>query len=91
MQLPLNSVADNGVAGVVAALKTDDGIGLLSEKVGDLSFSFVAPLGADYDYSWHLSDGVYAPRREYLVSAVVFSLQRKKTGVNVLESEPHSV
>ncbi len=37
------------VAGVVAALETDDDVGLLGEHVDDLAFSFVAPLGADYN------------------------------------------
>ncbi len=37
----------DGVAGVVAALRADDDVGLLGEDVDDLSFSFIAPLGAD--------------------------------------------
>ena len=35
------------VTGVVAALRADDDVGLLGEDVDDLSFSFIAPLGAD--------------------------------------------
>ena len=37
----------DGVAGVAAALKTDDDIGVLRQHIGDLAFAFVAPVGAD--------------------------------------------
>ena len=47
------AVADDRVAGVVAALKADHDVGLLGEQVGDLPLSFIAPLGADYDDSRH--------------------------------------
>ena len=56
VELPRLAVADDRVAGVVAALKAHDGIGPLGEQVGDLSFSLVAPLGADDHDSRH--DGV---------------------------------
>ena len=39
-------VVDDGVAGVVAALKADDHFGVLSEAVDNLALTFVAPLGA---------------------------------------------
>ena len=42
-------VADDRVAGVVAALVADDDVGPLGEQVGDLSLALVAPLGADDD------------------------------------------
>jgi hypothetical protein len=44
------------VAGVVAALGTDDDIGFLGEDVDDFSFSFIAPLGAD-------KDGIHGKKR----------------------------
>jgi hypothetical protein len=47
------TVADDRVAGVVAALKADHDVGLLREQVGDLALALVAPLGADYDDSRH--------------------------------------
>ena len=53
MELELLAVADDRVAGVVAALEADHEVGLLGEQVGDLPLSFVAPLGAHYDYSRH--------------------------------------
>ena len=40
-------VADDRVAGVVAALEADHEVGLLGEQVGDLPLALVAPLGAD--------------------------------------------
>src|SRR4051794_2608048 len=47
------TVADDRVAGVVAALKADHDVRLLGEQVGDLPLPLVAPLGADYDQSGH--------------------------------------
>ena len=47
------SVHDDRMACVVAALETDDRIGVLAEDVDDLSFSLVTPLGADYYSTWH--------------------------------------
>ena len=47
------AVADDRVAGVVAALEADDHVRPLREQVGDLSLPFIAPLGADYDQSGH--------------------------------------
>ena len=44
---------DEGVAGVMTALKTRDDIGLLGEPVDDLAFSLVAPLSADDDNITH--------------------------------------
>ena len=53
MQLPCLAVAHDRVAGVVAALEADDDVRPLGEQVGDLALAFVAPLGADENYSWH--------------------------------------
>jgi hypothetical protein len=41
------------VAGVMAALETDDDVRLLRQPVDDLALSFVAPLGADDDNIGH--------------------------------------
>ena len=47
-------VAENdGVAGVVTALRTHDDIGMLSQEVDDLAFAFVAPLSPDQDGICH--------------------------------------
>ncbi len=46
VQLELLGAANDRVAGVVAALEAHDEVGLLGEQVGDLSLSFIAPLGA---------------------------------------------
>ena len=53
MELELLAVADDRVAGVVAALEAHDRVGALGEQVGDLALALVAPLGADYDESRH--------------------------------------
>ncbi len=38
---------DEGMAGVVPALETDDHVGAARQPIDDLSLAFVAPLGAD--------------------------------------------
>ena len=53
VKLPRLAVADDRVAGVVAALEAHDGIGPLGEQVGDLPLAFIAPLGADDHDSRH--------------------------------------
>jgi hypothetical protein len=53
VQLPGLAVAHDRVARVVAALEAHDHIGPLGEQVGQLSFAFVAPLGADDHDSRH--------------------------------------
>ena len=53
VELPGLAVADDRVAGVVAALEAHDRIGVLGEQVGDLSLAFIAPLGADDHDSGH--------------------------------------
>ena len=60
MELELLALADDRVAGVVAALEADDRGSPLGEEVDDLPLALVAPLGSDYDHSWHAagdSDG----------------------------------
>ena len=58
MELERLAVANDRVAGVVAALEADHEIGLLGKQVHDLSLPLVAPLGADYHQSRHRSDRV---------------------------------
>src|SRR5215216_177478 len=41
------------MSGVVSALKAHHDVRPLREQVGDLSLSFVAPLGAHDGYAWH--------------------------------------
>ena len=53
VELELVALADDRVAGVVAALKADHDVGLLGNQVDDLALALIAPLGADYDDSWH--------------------------------------
>ena len=53
MELELLAVADDGVTGVVAALKAHDGVGLLGEQVRELALALIAPLGADYHDPGH--------------------------------------
>ena len=53
VELERLAVADDRVAGVVAALEADHEVGLLGEQVHDLPLPLVAPLGADDDDSWH--------------------------------------
>jgi hypothetical protein len=43
------AVDNDPVAGVVASLVADDHLHLLGQQVGQLSFSLVAPLGAEQD------------------------------------------
>ena len=47
VELPLDVVADDRVAGVVAALEADHEIRVLGEQIDDLALALVAPLGAD--------------------------------------------
>ena len=47
------AVDDQRMAGIMAALKADDDVGLFGEPVDDLAFAFVAPLGADHDNICH--------------------------------------
>ena len=38
------------MAGIVAALKTDDSLCFFSKQIDYLAFAFVTPLGTDYNY-----------------------------------------
>ena len=63
VELPLHAVADDGVAGVVAALEADHHVRLLGEQVDDLALALVAPLGAHDHDAGHVVGSVYgAPR-----------------------------
>jgi len=53
VELPLDALAHDRVAGVVAALEADDRVRPLGEQVGDLPLALIAPLGADYDDPRH--------------------------------------
>ncbi len=44
---------DDGVARVIAALRADDDVRVLGEKIDDFAFAFVAPLGPDQDGICH--------------------------------------
>ena len=57
VELELLAVADDRVAGVVAALEAHDRGSPLGEQVDDLPLALVAPLGADYDHAWHAARG----------------------------------
>jgi len=49
----LLTVYDQGMAGIVPALETNDAIRLLREKVDDLPFPFISPLASNDDYIRH--------------------------------------
>ena len=52
LELPIG--VHDGVTCVVAAAVPDYKVGILREEIDDFSFTFVAPLGADDCYYWHL-------------------------------------
>ena len=47
MKFEGGAIHDDGVAGIVAAVKPDDIVGIAGKEVSNLSFAFVAPLSAD--------------------------------------------
>jgi hypothetical protein len=51
MEYRLLTVDDQRVPGIVAALESDDVIGLDRQKIDDLALAFVAPLQAYNDYA----------------------------------------
>jgi hypothetical protein len=53
MELPDVVTVDDCVTGIVAALKASDYPRTLRQKNDDLSLSFIAPQGADYNDPWH--------------------------------------
>ena len=53
VQDELHAPADDRVSGVVAALRADDDFCGFREKIDDLTFAFVTPLGADDDGVGH--------------------------------------
>ena len=54
MQDRLFSVDDEGVAGIIAALKSDYDIRVLGEEVDDLTLALISPLSSDDSYVGHL-------------------------------------
>jgi len=48
VELELLAVAHDRMAGIVAALETDDGGGVFGEQIGDLALAFISPLGSYY-------------------------------------------
>jgi hypothetical protein len=63
VELELLTVADDRVAGVVAALEADDRGSPLGEQIRDLALALVAPLGAHYDHARHCVDSDVCGRR----------------------------
>ena len=53
MQNVFVTVGNYGVTSVVTALSADNDIGLFGEKIDDLPFSFIAPLGANHNRVGH--------------------------------------
>jgi hypothetical protein len=53
MQHRLLAIDDQGMTGIVAALKTHDDVGIVGKKVDDFAFAFVAPLSAYDCYVGH--------------------------------------
>ena len=49
MQYKMFPVENDGMSCIITALITDDEIGLISQKMDNLPFSFVAPLNAYND------------------------------------------
>ena len=81
VELERLAVADDRVAGVVAALEADDHRGVLGEQVDDLALALVAPLGPDDHDSRHRRRD-YADRRaeradQARVAAIV-AVQRQR-------------
>ena len=54
MQRQLFVAVNHGVAGVVAALITNDVVVFACDKIGNLAFTFVAPLGANQNGVRHV-------------------------------------
>jgi len=50
MQLESLTVYYHGMTGVDAPLVADNDICGFAEQIGNFAFSFIAPLGADYNY-----------------------------------------
>ncbi len=58
MEGELATRVDDGVAGIVAALRADDDVGTTCEQVDDLPLAFVTPLAADDGEDRHDVDSV---------------------------------
>ena len=50
MEYGFHSVDHQRMAGVMATLESNHGVGLICEVIDDLSLSFIAPLGTNHDY-----------------------------------------
>jgi hypothetical protein len=50
--------SNNGMSGVGPAGKTDYYLGVFGKVINNLAFSFIAPLGANYNYFHKLSTGI---------------------------------
>jgi hypothetical protein len=53
MKSKLLAAVDNGMAGIVATLVTNDVIVVAGDEVSDLALSLIAPLGAYQHCAWH--------------------------------------
>ena len=47
------STDNDRVSGIISSLAANDNVGLIREKIDNLSFSFVTPLGTDKYCIWH--------------------------------------
>ena len=47
-------VVDNGMAGIVPALKADDKVGLLGKEINNTPLAFISPLGTDNRRDRHI-------------------------------------
>ena len=47
MQGEFPVIADDGMAGIGAALEPDDNVRSLRKEIGDLPLAFIAPVGSD--------------------------------------------
>ena len=65
-QLVFDIADDEGVAGIVAALKAHHDVGPLRQPVDDLALAFVAPLGADHGDITHRASP--SPERQHLAA-----------------------
>jgi hypothetical protein len=70
---------DHGVTGVRAALIPRHDVGLLAQEIDDLSFSLVAPLGADDDTAGHARTTSKRKDREFHPGGSRSKWQAKKS------------
>ena len=90
--LHVSPVADDRVAGVVAALEADDDVGVLGEQVDDLALALIAPLGADDHDAWHVRVSVGGGRRRAHAAPTATRLgsaSRRRSAADEREHESH--